>query len=95
MAQVLDCTAVATAIKEKCRAEADALRAKGITPKLGILRVGEKGPDLSYEKGATKAMNECNVEVQVVALPADVSQEEYIKTIRAMDPSPSPRTSPR
>ena len=85
MAHVLDCTAVAQAIKEKCRAEADALRAKGITPKLGILRVGEKGPDLSYEKGATKAMNECNVEVQVVALPADVSQEEYIKTIRAMD----------
>jgi methylenetetrahydrofolate dehydrogenase (NADP+)/methenyltetrahydrofolate cyclohydrolase len=89
MAQVLDCTAVATAIKEKCRAESDALRAKGITPKLGILRVGEKGPDLSYEKGATKAMNECNVEVQVVALPADVSQEEYIKTIRAMDADPT------
>ena len=89
MAQVLDCTAVATAIKEKCRAESDALRAKGIVPKLGILRVGEKGPDLSYEKGATKAMNECNVEVQVVALPADVSQEEYIKTIRAMDADPT------
>ena len=89
MAQVLDCKAVAQAIKDKCLEEANALRAKGIVPKLGILRVGEKGPDLSYEKGATKAMNECNVEVEVVALPADVSQEDYIKTIRAMDADPA------
>ena len=89
MAQVLDCKAVAQAIKDKCLEEANALRAKGIVPKLGILRVGEKGPDLSYEKGATKAMNECNVEVEVFALPADVSQEEYIKTIRAMDADPA------
>lgn len=34
MAQVLDCKAVAQAIKDDCRAQADALRAKGIVPKL-------------------------------------------------------------
>ena len=52
-AQVLDCKAVAQSIQDQCKADADALRAKGIVPKLGIFRVGEKGPDLSYEKGAT------------------------------------------
>ena len=57
-AQVLDCKVVAQAISEECKAAADELKAKGITPKLGIVRVGEKGPDLSYEKGATKTMNE-------------------------------------
>lgn len=89
MAQVLDCKAVAQAIKDDCRAQADALRAKGIVPKLGILRVGEKGADLSYEKGATKAMEESHVDVEVFALPADVSQEEYIKTLQRINADPS------
>ena len=89
MAQVLDCKAVAQAIKDDCKVQSDALRAKGFTPKLGILRVGEKGPDLSYEKGATKAMQEANVEVEVFALPADVSQDEYIATLRKMNADPT------
>jgi len=89
MAQVLDCKAVAQAIKDDCKVQSDALRAKGFTPKLGILRVGEKGPDLSYEKGATKAMQEANVEVEVFALPADVSQEDYIATLRKMNADPT------
>ena len=88
MAQVLDCKAVAQAIKDDCKAQADALREKGIVPRLAILRVGEKGPDLSYEKGATKAMQESGVEVEVYALPADVSQEDYITKIREINADP-------
>ncbi len=89
MAQVLNCKDVAQAIKDDCRAQADELRARGIIPKLGILRVGEKGPDLSYEKGATKAMEEAHVDVEVFALPADVSQEEYIRKLREINADPS------
>lgn len=88
-AKVLDCKLVAQSIKDECRKEADALKEKGIVPKLGIFRVGEKGPDLSYEKGATKTMNEAGIEVEVIALPADVSQEEYIEKFRAFNADPS------
>ena len=88
MAQVLNCKEVAQAIKDDCLKQADELRAQGIIPKLGILRVGEKGPDLSYEKGATKAMQEAHVDVEVFALPADVSQEDYIKKIREINADP-------
>lgn len=88
-AKVLDCKAVAQAVKDNCKAEADALKAKGITPKLGIIRVGEKGSDLSYEKGATKTMNEAGIDVEVFALPADVSQEDYIKRFREINADPS------
>ncbi len=88
-AKVLDCKLVAQSIKDECKAEADALKAKGITPKLGIFRVGEKGPDLSYEKGATKTMAEAGIEVQVFALPADVSQEEYIEKFREVNADPT------
>lgn len=88
-AKVLDCKVVAQSIKDECKREAEALKAKGITPKLGIVRVGEKGPDLSYEKGATKTMTEAGIEVQVFAMPADVSQEDYIKTFREVNADPS------
>lgn len=88
-AQVLDCKLVAQAISEQCKKEADALKAKGIVPKLGIFRVGEKGPDLSYEKGATKSMNEAGIEVEVFALPAEVSQEEYIEKFKAVNADPA------
>lgn len=89
MANVLDCKLVAQSIKDECKKEADALKAKGITPKLGIFRVGEKGPDLSYEKGATKTMAEAGIEVEVFALPADVSQEEYIEKFKAVNADPT------
>ena len=88
-AQELDCKLVAQAISEQCKKEADALKAKGIVPKLGIFRVGEKGPDLSYEKGATKSMNEAGIEVEVFALPAEVSQEEYIEKFKAVNADPA------
>ncbi len=89
MANVLDCKAVAQSIKDDCKAQADALRAKGIIPKLGIVRVGEKGPDLSYEKGATKTMAEAGIEVEVFAMPADVSQEDYIAKFREINADPA------
>ena len=38
-----------------------ALREKGITPTLGIVRLGENPSDLSYEKGATKRAEEVGV----------------------------------
>lgn len=88
-AKVLDCKLVAQSIKDECKVAADALKAQGIVPKLGIFRVGAKGPDLSYEKGATKTMNEAGIEVQVFELPADVSQEEYIEKFRAVNADPT------
>lgn len=84
MARILDCAAVAAAVAEDCRARAQALRAAGIVPKLAILRVGEKSADISYEKGAVKAMEACGVDVEIFTLPAEVSQAEYIRTLRAI-----------
>lgn len=88
-AQVLDCKKVAEAIREQCKKDVEALKAKGITPKLGIFRVGEKGPDLSYEKGATKTMAGAGIEVQVFAQPADISQEDYIKEFKKVNDDPT------
>ena len=89
MAQLLDCKLVAQSIKDDCKAQADALRAQGISPKLALMRVGEKGPDLSYEKGIFATAEATGIEVEVHALPADISQEDYIAEFKKVNADPT------
>ena len=58
-----------------------ALRDKGVTPTLGIIRLGENPSDLSYEKGATKRAEEVGVAVKNYILPEDASKEDVLKVI--------------
>lgn len=89
MSKLLECKPVAQAVKDRVRKQTEELQAQGVTPKLAILRVGEKGPDLAYERGATRAMNEVGISVEVHALPADVSQEKYISKLKELNEDPS------
>ena len=59
----------------------NALKEKGVTPTLGIIRVGEKDADLSYERGATKRCEKLGVEYRKFVFPEDVSQEELMGAI--------------
>jgi len=58
-----------------------ALKAKGIIPTLGIIRLGENPSDLSYEKGATKRAEEVGVAVKNYILPEDATKEDVLKVI--------------
>ena len=58
-----------------------ALREKGVTPTLGIIRLGENPSDLSYEKGATKRAEEVGVAVKNYILPENASKEELLAVI--------------
>ena len=89
MAQILSGKEVAAAIKEECKAAAEELRAKGIAPKLGIVRVGAKDNDLAYERGATKTMTACGVDVEVFEMPEDVSQEDFDKKLQEVNDNPT------
>ena len=44
---------VTAALNERIKADVAKLNEKGIKPTLGIIRVGERPDDLSYERGAT------------------------------------------
>ena len=72
---------VTAALNESIKADVVTLNAKGVTPTLGIIRVGERPDDLSYERGATKRCETLGVEYKKYLLPADVSQEELLKVI--------------
>ena len=52
-----------------------ALREKGVNPTLGIIRLGARPEDLSYEKGAMKKGESVGVEVKVFELPEDATKE--------------------
>ncbi|MBQ2927638.1 MAG: bifunctional 5,10-methylenetetrahydrofolate dehydrogenase/5,10-methenyltetrahydrofolate cyclohydrolase [Oscillospiraceae bacterium] len=58
-----------------------ALREKGVTPTLGIIRLGENPSDLSYEKGATKRAEEVGVAVKNYILPENASKEDVLAVI--------------
>lgn len=58
-----------------------ALREKGVTPTLAIVRLGENPSDLSYEKGATKRAAEVGVEIKNYILPETAAKEEVLAVI--------------
>ena len=72
---------VTAALNERIKANAAELKAKGVTPTLGIIRVGENPSDVSYEKGATKRCETLGVACEKILLPEDVSQEELLAVI--------------
>lgn len=85
MAKLLLGREVSDAMNAKLQARAAGLREKGICPKLGILRCGENPSDLSYEKGAMKRAEMIGVDVEKFVLPEDVTKEELIAQIRALN----------
>ena len=72
---------VTAALNERIKADAEALKAKGVNPTLCIIRVGENESDISYERGATKRCETLGVACEKILLPEDVSQEELLATI--------------
>ena len=51
MATILKGAPVVAAMNERNAALCEQLKAKGITPTLAVVRVGEREDDLSYERG--------------------------------------------
>lgn len=81
MAELLKGAPVAAALAERCATDVEACKAKGVSPCLAILRVGERDDDLSYERGATKRCAAVGVEVKNVVLSADVDQATMMQAI--------------
>ncbi|MCI7135600.1 MAG: bifunctional 5,10-methylene-tetrahydrofolate dehydrogenase/5,10-methylene-tetrahydrofolate cyclohydrolase, partial [Clostridiales bacterium] len=65
---------VTAAMNEKLQQRVAALKEKGVTPKLAIVRCGENPSDLSYEKGATTKGEQVGVEVKKFELPEDATK---------------------
>lgn len=76
---------VTAALNEKIKSRAAALKEKGVEPTLGIIRVGEREDDLSYERGAVKRCETLGVACKKILLPADVTQEVLMNAVRQVN----------
>lgn len=85
MANILSGKDVAAALNANLTERAAALKAKGINPTLAIVRVGEKGSDLSYERGATKRADALGINIVKFELPETCTKDELADVIRKVN----------
>lgn len=81
MATVLKGSEVTSALNEKLTARVNALKEKGVASCLAIVRVGERGDDIAYEKGAIKRCEGLGIVVKTYVLPESASQDELLNVI--------------
>ena len=85
MATILKGAPVVAAMNEANVARCAALAAKGITPTLAVVRVGEREDDLSYERGVMIRCGKVGVAVRQFLLPADATQDALLEVIEKIN----------
>jgi methylenetetrahydrofolate dehydrogenase (NADP+)/methenyltetrahydrofolate cyclohydrolase len=85
MATILKGAPVVAAMNEANAARCAALAAKGITPTLAVVRVGEREDDLSYERGVMTRCGKVGVAVRQFLLPADAAQDALLEVIEKIN----------
>ena len=81
MAKLLSGKEVTASLNEEIRKKTELLTAHHITPKLGIIRIGEREDDISYERGAAKRCETLGVAYEKFLLPENASEEMVLNTI--------------
>ena len=81
--------AVADNLHVEIAKQTEKLKARGITPKLAVVRVGAREDDLAYERGILKKFANNNVDVVVKELPGDVDQETLDNEVKTLNEDPS------
>ena len=89
MAMILKGAPVVAAMNEANAARCEALKAKGITPTLAVVRVGAREDDLSYERGVMTRCGKVGVAVRQYLLPADAAQEQLLNVIAGINADPA------
>ena len=81
MATILKGAPVVAAMNERNALLCEQLKAKGITPTLAVVRVGEREDDLSYERGVMTRCGKVGVAVKQFVLPADATPEQLLRVL--------------
>ena len=87
-AQILDGKALAASIKRDLAIRTTALKAKGITPGLGTVLVGDDPGSHSYVGGKHRDCQEVGITSIRVDLPATASQADVLATIKDLNAAP-------
>ncbi|MDI3538817.1 MAG: methylenetetrahydrofolate dehydrogenase / methenyltetrahydrofolate cyclohydrolase [Bacillota bacterium] len=84
-AKILDGKKVAEEIKTSLKEEVTRLKARGLTPGLAVVLVGEDPASKVYVKQKEKACEEVGFASQVYRLPEDTSEESLLQLINELN----------
>ena len=84
-AVIIDGKAIAQNVRKEVAEQVKELNAKGISPCLAVILVGNNPASVSYVTGKQKALAEAGMTDKSVHLPEDTSEEELIKLIERLN----------
>jgi len=85
MAKIIKGKPVADKITEELAKEIELFQKQEGKPKLATLRVGERGDDIAYERGATNRMKKVGIEVESLVLPQDITENDFILELEKLN----------
>jgi methylenetetrahydrofolate dehydrogenase (NADP+)/methenyltetrahydrofolate cyclohydrolase len=80
-AKILDGKAIAAAMREEMTTEVAGLRAKGVTPGLGVLLVGDDPASRSYVTAKERACEQTGLYSREVLLPPTAAKDEILAVV--------------
>lgn len=80
-AQIIDGKALAAQVKAEAAVETAVLKAKGVTPCLAVILVGEDPASQVYVRGKAKDCGDCGIDSRVIRLPEETTQAELLKLV--------------
>ncbi len=87
--QLIDGKAIALKSNEESRAAVAELRARGVTPGLAVVLVGENAASLAYVRSKDKKCHELGMHSVKHELPASTSQAELIALVHRLNNDPA------
>ena len=87
-AQILSGKTISQEMREELKAEVAELAAKGVTPGLGVILVGDDPASRSYVSAKEKACEDVGLLSDETHLPADASKEEILAKVEAYNADP-------
>ncbi len=88
-AKIIDGVAIAKMVRAEVAREAEALKARGVTPGLTVVLVGDDPASAVYVRSKEKACIEAGMNGQTIRLPADTPQAELLALIDTLNADPT------
>lgn len=87
--KIIDGTAIARDVTDELRPRIAALRARGVTPGLVAVLVGDNPASVSYVRGKARASAEIGIDGRTLRLPATISQSDLHAEVERLNAHPA------
>ena len=84
-AQIIDGKSIALSVRQGLEPRVEALKAKGVTPGLTVVVVGDDPASAIYVRNKERASNKLGMNGTVLRLPGETTQEELLNVVRKLN----------